>query len=97
MFMIFFDGGRKHKIAIPPEGQNKNITYFIECVVRPLTAICYPQNRGIHERRVMLYFDNPPIRNAEAVQESLTNFGLRRMRHSSYGPDLAPCDFFSVQ
>jgi hypothetical protein len=37
---------------------------------------------------------NAPVRNADGIQESLANFGLRRMEHPPYSLDLAPCDFF---
>jgi histone-lysine N-methyltransferase SETMAR len=93
IFTIFFHATGEFKIAIIPEGQKMNRTYFIKCVLCPLTEICYPQGRRTHERRVMLYFDNAPVHNTEAVQESLANVGFRRMEHPPYSPDLAPCDF----
>jgi hypothetical protein len=79
--------GRQHpkdgesKIAILPEGQIMNSTYFIECVPCPLTELCYPQGRGTHERRVMLHSDDASIHNTEGIQKSLANFGFRRMEY----------------
>jgi hypothetical protein len=69
-----------------------NSTYFTEYVLRSLTEFCYPQGRGTHEMRFMLYFDSTPAHNTEAVQESLVNFGVRRMEHPPYSPDLVPYD-----
>jgi hypothetical protein len=97
MFTIFFNGIAEYKIAILPEGQKMNRTYFIDCVPRALAEICYPQGRVTDEKRVVLHFDNVPVRNTEGVQESLANFGFRRMEHPPYSPDSAPRDFFSVQ
>jgi histone-lysine N-methyltransferase SETMAR len=71
-----------------------NSTDFIECVLPPLTKICYPQGRGTHERKVILHSDNAPVHNSDRVEESLAIFGFRRMDHPPYRPDLAPCDFF---
>jgi hypothetical protein len=42
----------------------------------------------------MLHFDNAPVYNTEGLQESLANFGFRRMEPPRYRPDLALCDFF---
>jgi hypothetical protein len=45
----------------------------------------------------MLHFDSAPVHNTEAIQESLANFGFRRMENPPYNPDLAPCAFFLFQ
>jgi hypothetical protein len=45
-----------------------NITYFIGYVVQPLLEMCSSDGRKIHERTVMLHFDNAPKHNAEGVQ-----------------------------
>jgi hypothetical protein len=42
----------------------------------------------------MLHFDNAPVHSTEGVQESLANFGFRRMDHPPYSPYLTLCDFF---
>jgi histone-lysine N-methyltransferase SETMAR len=94
MFTIFFNDIGEYKNAILPEEQKTNHTSVFECVLRPLTEICYPQDSGAYERKVMLYFHNAPVHNTEGVQESLVNFGFRRIGHPAYSPDLAPCDFF---
>jgi hypothetical protein len=67
MFTVFFNGTGEYKFAILPEGQNVNSAYFIKSVLRPLADICYPQGRGIHEKRVMLQFDNAPVHNTNGV------------------------------
>jgi hypothetical protein len=74
-------------------GTKTNSICLVEYVLRPLTDFNYPQGRRTHERRVMPRFDNAPVYNTEGVQESLANFGFRRMEHSPSGPGLAPCDF----
>jgi histone-lysine N-methyltransferase SETMAR len=101
MFVIFFNGIGDYKTVISPHGQRMNGTFFIECAIRPLAGVCYPEGRKSHERRVVVHFDNVPIHNTEAVQECLTDCGLRiadcgfrRVNHPAYSPDLAPCDFF---
>jgi hypothetical protein len=71
-----------------------NRRYFIRCVVQPLVEICSPDARKIHERKVMLHFDNGPIHKAEGVQEHLKGLGFKRLEHPPYSLDLAPYDFF---
>jgi hypothetical protein len=70
----FFNSTGKYKLVILPDEQKMNHTYFIERVLRPLPKFCYPQGRGPHERRIVLYFYRPPVHNSEGVQESLANF-----------------------
>jgi hypothetical protein len=94
MFAIFVNGTVECTIAILPEGPKTNSIYFIECVLRPLTEICCPQGRMVHEKRIMLHFDNAPVHSTERVQESLANFGFRRTEHPPYSPDLTPYAFF---
>jgi hypothetical protein len=94
MLTIFFDRTREYKIVILPAGQKVHRTYFMECVLGPLTEVCYSQGRKSHIRRVTLHFDNAPIHNTEEVQGHLTNLGFTRMEHPFDSPDLAPCDFF---
>jgi hypothetical protein len=66
----------------------------MECVLGPLTEVCYSEGRKSHERRVMVHFGNAPIHNTEEVQNYLTNLGFKRMEHPPSSPDLAPCDFY---
>jgi hypothetical protein len=94
MVTIFFTGTGECKIAILPQGRKMNITYFIGCVIQPLIEMCSPDGRKIHEKKVMLHFDNGLIHNAEGVQEHLTGLGFKRLEHPLYGLDLEPCDFF---
>jgi histone-lysine N-methyltransferase SETMAR len=42
----------------------------------------------------MLHFDDAPVHNTEGVRENLASFGLGRMAHPPYSPDLASYDFF---
>jgi hypothetical protein len=98
MFTILSNGTGEYTIVILPDGQKMNSTYFIGCMLCPLTEICYPQGRGTHEWRFMLHFDNAPVQNTEGVQESLATFGFRRLDHRLYSPYLTACGFFfSVQ
>jgi histone-lysine N-methyltransferase SETMAR len=94
MVTILFNGTRGCKIAILPQGHKMNRTSFIGCVVQSLVEICSPDGRKIHERKVMLHFHNGPIHNAGGVQEHLMGLGFKRLEHSPYSLDLAPCDFF---
>jgi hypothetical protein len=93
MFTIFFNSTKEYKIAILPEERNMNSTYFIECVLRPLTEICYPQGRG-HMKGGSYNILMMRLFTTLGVQDSLANFGFRRMEHPPYRPDLASCDSF---
>jgi hypothetical protein len=66
----------------------------MECVLRPLMEVCYPEGRKFHEKTVMVHFNNAPIHNTEEVQEHLTNLEFKRMKHQPYSPDLASGDFY---
>jgi hypothetical protein len=94
MLTIFFNGTREYKIAILLADQKMNSRYFIACVLGPLTEVCYPGDRKLQKRRVMLHLDNAPIHNAEEVQGHSTNLGFTRMEYSPSSSDLAPGDFF---
>jgi hypothetical protein len=69
MVTIFFNGTGECKIAILPQGHKMNSTYFIGCIVQRLVEVSSPDSRKIHERKVMVHFDNGPIHHAEGVQE----------------------------
>jgi hypothetical protein len=61
MSTVLFNRTREYKIAMLPAGQKMYSRYFMECVLGPLTEVCYPKGRKSHKRRVMLHFDNAPI------------------------------------
>jgi hypothetical protein len=46
---IFFNGTREYKSAVLPAGQKMNSRYFMECVPRPLTEVCYTKGRKSHK------------------------------------------------
>jgi hypothetical protein len=94
MVSIVFNGTGECKIAILPQVHKINSTYFIGCVAQSLVEMCSPDGRKIHERKVMMHFDNTTIHNAERVQGHLTGFELKRLEHPPSSLDLAPCDFF---
>jgi hypothetical protein len=94
MVTIFFNGTGECKIAILPQGDKVNSTDFIGCFIQPLVEMCSPDGRKIHERKVMLHFDNLLIHNADAVQQHLTGLGFKRLERPPYSLELAPCDFF---
>jgi hypothetical protein len=71
-----------------------NSTYFVECVLGPLTEACYPAGRKSHERRVMAHFKSTPIHNTHEVQEHLSHLGFKSLYHPPDSPDLVPCGFF---
>jgi hypothetical protein len=69
MFVIFFNGIADYKTVVLPQGQRMNSTFFIESVIRPLAGFCSPEGRKPHQKKVVVHFDNAPIRNTGAVQE----------------------------
>jgi histone-lysine N-methyltransferase SETMAR len=94
MVTIFFNGTGECKTAILPQGHKMNGACFIGRVVQPLVEICSPDGRKIHERKIMLHFDNGLIHNAQGVQKHLTSLGFKKLEHPPDSLDLAPCDFF---
>jgi histone-lysine N-methyltransferase SETMAR len=94
MMTVFFNGSGAFSINLLPQGQKMNSNYFAENIIRPLSALCYPNGRQAHERRVSLHFDNAPIHNTKVVDDAIGSLGLKKLEHPPYSPDLAPCDFF---
>jgi hypothetical protein len=94
MHAIFCNGTGGYKIAVLQAGQKMNSRYFMECVLGPLTEVCYPEGRKSDKRRVILDFDNTLIHNIEEVQRHLTNLRFTRLERPPYGCDLPPCDLF---
>jgi hypothetical protein len=72
MVTIFFNRTGKCKIVILPQGHKMKSTYFIGCIIQPLVEMCSPDDKKIHEGKVMLHFDNAVIHNAKGVHENLT-------------------------
>jgi hypothetical protein len=74
-----------------------DIRYFAEETVSGLKDVCHPEERNLHERKMALHFDNPPIHNTRTAMGQLRQRGFKRMEHPADGPDLAPYGFFLVR
>jgi hypothetical protein len=81
MFIIFLNEASEFEMVILSPDQKMNRTYFMECVHRPFTEVCYSERKKSHKRRAMVHCDNALIHNTDEVQEHLTNLEFTRMEY----------------
>jgi histone-lysine N-methyltransferase SETMAR len=94
MLSVFFNGTGQFLINILPDDLKMDLRYFADNVIDEMARLCCPQGRRPRERRVMLHFDNSPIRCTGPVRDRMAVAELERMEHPPYSPDLASCGFF---
>jgi hypothetical protein len=91
MFLIEFSRTGIGAVVMFPAQQNFNKDFFSGPVLRHLVE-CRPQNRPkLKARGTFLHLDNAlPHLTCERYDE----YGIRRLLHPLYSPDLAPRDFW---
>jgi hypothetical protein len=94
MAAAFVNGTGEYLLNILPRSRSMAICYFAGETIDGLEDICYPQERNPDQKKVTLYFDNELIHNTIPTTGQLEQPGFKRMDYPTYGPDLAPCDFF---
>lgn len=71
-----------------------NAKYFVEQILPKIDSFYRgfrPKNRA---KNVFLHLDNAKPHNAKISKYKIDEYGLIRMEHPPYSPDLAPCDFW---
>ena len=77
-----------------PTGQTVNKKYYVK-VLREFRKR-FRRKRPALFKSGQWHFhqDNAPVYNSILVTDYLTKVGIKTVPHSSYSPDLAPCDFW---
>jgi histone-lysine N-methyltransferase SETMAR len=93
MITIFFNVNGQYVLDILPKGAKMNSEYFAEHVIANLGWACRADD-ALQGQLITVHFDNAPIHNTKRVADELEAWGMERLEHPPYSPDLAPCDFF---
>jgi hypothetical protein len=94
MMAIFFGVNSIAFIDILPENAKLSSECFKENIIKEFDMNVGAAGRKSHPTCIYLHFDNIPVRNTRTVAQTITKCEFRRLDHSHYSPDLAPCDFF---
>jgi hypothetical protein len=88
----FFKGTGQFLLNARLERQPLESPDLSEEVVADLREVCYREGRNARQRKVTLHFDNALIRKTRRFDVPIAFSEFKRMKHPSYGLDLAPCD-----
>jgi histone-lysine N-methyltransferase SETMAR len=94
MVTVFFGINGPAVVKILPQGAKFTTEYFIDEILQPLQRKFNPNARPGRISPFELHFDNAPVHNSKAATQKLMEYGMCRLVHPPYSPDLAPCDFF---
>jgi hypothetical protein len=87
MFAIFSNRTGYTKLRLSSRGIKDEWHILLRMCAEPSERKLPSTWQGTQERRVILHFDNALIHDIEMVQESLLNFGFRKMEQPPYGQD----------
>ena len=94
-FFFFFDSTGMIYIHWIPTGHSVNKKYYVE-VLREFRKRFLGKRPALFQSgQWHFHQDNTPILNSVLVTDYLTKISIKTVCHSSYSPDLAPCDFWS--
>ena len=94
MLVVFFDIQGIVHFEFLPQGQIVNQTVYKE-ILRRLVRSVRDKIRSFCEANAWaLHHDKPPTHTALSICQFLAERNIATLEHSSYSPDLAPCDFF---
>ena len=71
-----------------------NATYFVEQILPKIDSFYREFRPKNGAKNVFLHVDNARPHNAKISRFKMSEYGLKRMEHPPYSPDLAPCDFW---
>ena len=94
LYVIFFDSkGPVLQIAVP-KGSSVTGKFYRESVLTQLVDFYQKHRPRTGVRGIKLRHDNAPAHKSATVREYLKESGLSILDHTSYSPDLSPCDFW---
>jgi hypothetical protein len=80
-----------------PQGQTVDAAFYVEVLKRLRERVRRVWPELLAEENRILHHDSAPLHSALIVPEFFVKNKMITTDHPSYSPDLAPCDFFSLQ
>ena len=77
-----------------PASETVNAKFYVEVLKRLRERVRHARPKLWAENAWILHQDNAPSHTALVTCEFLAKNKITTMDHTSYSPDLAPCDFF---
>jgi histone-lysine N-methyltransferase SETMAR len=78
-------------IDMLPKGTHYTKQYFIEKILKQIVSQCARCRGPKKAKGIFLHMDNAKV---HCVEKELEDYGMSRLPHPPYSPDLAPSDFF---
>lgn len=94
MFSIFFSLRGFIVVKNLPNDEKFNSTFMIETILPEIDnkmKIYRPKSAA---KGIFIHMDNAPCHNSKATIEEITKYGMIRLPHPPYSPDISPCDFW---
>lgn len=93
-FSIYFGKRRIILIDDLQQGTKFNATYFIENILPKIDSFYRSFRQKNGAKNVILNLDNSRLHNAKMSSFKMNQYGIKRMEHPPYSPDISPCDFW---
>ena len=94
LMIPFFDSTGMIYMHWVPTGQTVNKEYYVEDL-REFRKRFRRKRRALFKSdQWHFHQDNSPVHKSILVTDYLTKMGIKTVLHSTYRPDLAPCDFW---
>ena len=68
--------------------------YMSESILQKLNTNVTKSRKSLGISGCFLHIDNAPSHNATVTSKKIQKLGIKRMPHTAYSPDIAPCDFW---
>jgi hypothetical protein len=81
-------------LDLMPSEYRFSAQYFVEHVMAPLVQTVFPQGRTRYTHRLNVHLDNCRVHFLKVMEQVSIENQLLQVPHPSYGPHLAPSDFW---
>ena len=90
----FFDSSGMIYMHLVPTGQTVNNEYYVEVLRESRKSFRRKTPALLKSDQWHFHQDNAPVHNSILVTDYLNKMGIKRVPHTLYSPELAPCDFW---
>lgn len=94
LFSIYFSARGVIVCDSLPKNARFNSSYFVETILPQIESFYKKFRPSNGCKNVILHIDNARPHNSLISKAKIEEFGLKRMKHPPYSPDLSPCDFW---
>jgi histone-lysine N-methyltransferase SETMAR len=81
-----------HVVAMLPQGESFNASWFIDQNLVPLVQSFFPSGWS-PSKKLMIHVDNALAHNSRMTRNFFEHGPLKRLPHRPYSPDIPPSDF----